>query len=73
MYIHRKFKEWEVGYEKLKRYNFKREGNKAEGVFVHAKTLEEATLKANSITDGKLFFVDNKPCPKNVGCCYCFD
>ena len=64
----------EVGYEKLKRYNFKREG-KAEGVFVHAASLEEAALKAQKIPSGrpfvKLIFVDNKPCPKNVGCCYC--
>ena len=62
----------EVEYEK-KRYNFKREGNKAEGVFVHAKTLEEAIFEAWGITNENLIFVDNKPCPKNTACCYCFD
>lgn len=63
-----------MGYEKLKRYNFKREG-KAEGVFIHADSLEEAILKAQKIASimpcAKLIFVDNKPCSKNVGCYYC--
>lgn len=61
-------------YEKLKRYNFKREG-KAGGIFIHAETLEEATLKAQKVAsempEAKLVFVGNKPCTKNIVCRYC--
>lgn len=61
----------------MKRYNFDRYRGKvlmAQGIAVHADSLDDATFKALSLRDRKterIEFVDNKPCTKYEHCTIC--
>lgn len=53
------------------RYNFDRVGY-AEGISVHASSMEEAKVKAEKLNDGKrLVSRDNQPCHKILNCRFC--
>jgi hypothetical protein len=63
----------------MQRYNFDRfragVGLMAEGIAVHADSLEEARAKAEPLIDNKrtdtIKFTDNQPCPAMVRCSIC--
>jgi hypothetical protein len=63
----------------MQRYNFdrfrRRVGLMAEGIAVHADSLDEARVKAERLIPDKqtdtITFTDNEPCPKMVRCSIC--